>query len=382
MSVANGFPTSTMDDAKMPWFHGKIDREQTERLLRGRSDGTFLIRNSTNFPDGFTLCVAYNAKVEHYRIYLTEHRQYTCDHEEMFDNLIQLVSHYKRDADGLCHRLVTPQVSEAFRLQYESANREERCREFQRAGAIVPRNEVQLGDVIGHGEFGDVLLGMYRGRKVAVKTPKNGLSSDLLNESRIMIDLRHTNLVALVGVVIDDNHDVFMLIEYMANGNLVEFLRSRGRHQVEKDQLLGFAINVADGMSYMESIQLVHRDLAARNVLLDANFNAKISDFGLAQKVGQPALDKGRARLPIKWSSPEALRDGIYSFGRVPYPRIPIQDVVRHVEKGYRMEMPEGCAPLVNELMCECWALEPRARPTFSELVNKLKRISSFLLSN
>ncbi|KAI6192776.1 Tyrosine-protein kinase Abl [Aphelenchoides besseyi] len=357
MSVANGFPTSTMDDAKMP-------------LLRGRSDGTFLIRNSTNFPDGFTLCVAYNAKVEHYRIYLTEHRQYTCDHEEMFDNLIQLVSHYKRDADGLCHRLVTPQVSEAFRLQYESANREERCREFQRAGAIVPRNEVQLGDVIGHGEFGDVLLGMYRGRKVAVKTPKNGLSSDLLNESRIMIDLRHTNLVALVGVVIDDNHDVFMLIEYMANGNLVEFLRSRGRHQVEKDQLLGFAINVADGMSYMESIQLVHRDLAARNVLLDANFNAKISDFGLAQKVGQPALDKGRARLPIKWSSPEALRDG------------PIQDVVRHVEKGYRMEMPEGCAPLVNELMCECWALEPRARPTFSELVNKLKRISSFLLSN
>lgn len=74
----------------------------------------------------------------------------------------------------------------------------------------------------------------------------------------------------------DDGHDVFMLIEYMANGNLVEFLRSRGRHQVDKDQLLSFSMNVADGMAYMEKIQLVHRDLAARNVLLDSNFNAKV----------------------------------------------------------------------------------------------------------
>ncbi|KAI6230073.1 Tyrosine-protein kinase [Aphelenchoides fujianensis] len=317
---ANGFPTTTVDDTKMPWFHGKIDREQTERLLRGRSDGTFLIRNSTNFPDGFTLCVAFNGKVEHYRIYLTEHRQYTCDHEEIFDNLIQLVSHYKRDADGLCHRLVTPHVSDAFRLQYESASREERHREFERAGVIVARSEVQLGDVIGHGEFGDVIAAVYRGRK-----------------ARIMIGLQHQNLVALVGVVMDDNQDVFILTEFMANGNLVEFLRSRGRHQVEKDQLLGFSMNVADGMRYMES------------------------------KTDHRALDKGRAKFPIKWTAPEALRDG------------PIQDVVRHVEKGYRMETPEGTPPLITELMIECWALEARARPTFAELVVKLKRISSFL---
>jgi hypothetical protein len=91
----------------MPWFHSKIDREQTERcqycrqvlilliifrILRGRSNGTFLIRNSTNFPDGYTLCVSFNGKVEHYRIYLTNNNQFTCDHEEFFDNLIQLVS--------------------------------------------------------------------------------------------------------------------------------------------------------------------------------------------------------------------------------------------------------------------------------------------------
>jgi c-src tyrosine kinase len=157
------------------------------RLLRGRNNGTFLIRNSTNFPDGYTLCVAFNGKVEHYRIYLTTNNQYTCDNDEFFPDLIQLVSHYKRDADGLCHRLVTPQVSESFRQQCESANKEDQFREFERAGVLVPRTEIQLGDVIGRGEFGDVLVANYRGRKVAVKTLKNGLSSELLNEAKIMM---------------------------------------------------------------------------------------------------------------------------------------------------------------------------------------------------
>ncbi|CAD5212354.1 unnamed protein product [Bursaphelenchus xylophilus] len=396
MSIRNGaFPTSTVDDSKMPWFHGQITRDQTERLLRGRSDGTFLIRNSTNYPGDFTLCVAYKGKVEHYRIYLVKN-QYTCDHEELFDNLIQLVSHYKRDADGLCHRLVTPQVSEAFRLQCEAANREERLTEFELAGVIIPRNELQLGDVVGHGEFGDVLAGFYHSNRVAVKTLKNGLSSDLLNEARIMIGLKHSNLVGLVGVAMDQTgSEVLMVIEYMANGNLVDFLRSRGRHQVEKEQLLRFSTNVADAMAYMESRYLVHRDLAARNVLLDVNYNAKISDFGLAQKVDQKTVDRGRGKFPIKWTAPEALREGaftnksdvwsygvllweIYSFGRVPYPRIPIQDVVRHIERGYRMEPPEACPTPMNDLMTECWNLSPSERPSFAMIVARLKRHSDF----
>ena len=41
----------------------------------------------------------------------------------------------------------------------------------------------------------------------------------------------------------------------------------------------------------------------------------------------------------------------IYSFGRVPYPRIPLADVVKHVEKGYRMEAPEGCPKSIYDVM-------------------------------
>ena len=53
-----------------PWFHGKISRDEAERLLRpsDSSDGLFLVRESTNFPGDYTLCVCFQNKVEHYRV--------------------------------------------------------------------------------------------------------------------------------------------------------------------------------------------------------------------------------------------------------------------------------------------------------------------------
>uniref|UniRef100_A0A914DG95 Tyrosine-protein kinase n=1 Tax=Acrobeloides nanus TaxID=290746 RepID=A0A914DG95_9BILA len=368
-----------INETQTPWFHGNISREKTEKLLSDRSDGTFLIRNSTNYPGDYTLCVSCNGKVEHYRIY-NLNDQLSCDKEELFDNLTQLVSHYKRDADGLCHRLVTPLVSDAFKRSFQTDNMEEKAQDFKRAGLLIPKTDLILGEVIGHGEFGDVLYGTYLSKQVAVKLLKNGMTSDILNEARFMISLRHRYLVGLIGVVIDESKDVYMLTEYMANGNLVDFLRSRGRHQVEKSQLIRFALNVAEGMAYMELRNLVHRDLAARNVLLDENFIAKISDFGLAQSMNQQIIESVKGKFPIKWTAPEALRHSIFtnksdvwsfgvllweifSFGRVPYPRIPIQDVVRHIEKGYRMEPPENCPLVISNLMTEAWVLEPASRP-------------------
>ena len=47
-------------------------------------------------------------------------------------------------------------MSDAFRQQCESANREDQYKDFERAGVLVPRNDVQLGDVIGRGEFGGI----------------------------------------------------------------------------------------------------------------------------------------------------------------------------------------------------------------------------------
>lgn len=89
------------------WFHGKITREEAENLLKPRTDGLFLIRESTNFPGDYTLCVCFQNKVEHYRV-KTKSGKHTIDDEEFFDNLEKLIEHYKNDADGLCTKLVKP----------------------------------------------------------------------------------------------------------------------------------------------------------------------------------------------------------------------------------------------------------------------------------
>ena len=49
----------------VPWFHGKISRQEAEALLQPREDGLFLVRESSNYPGDYTLCMCYCAKVEH-----------------------------------------------------------------------------------------------------------------------------------------------------------------------------------------------------------------------------------------------------------------------------------------------------------------------------
>ncbi|XP_053960245.1 uncharacterized protein LOC128864550 isoform X1 [Anastrepha ludens] len=363
----------------MPWFHGSITRDEAEHLLQPREDGLFLVRESTNFPGDYTLCVCFQGKVEHYRVKYLENKL-TIDDEEYFENLGQLVAHYEADADGLCTQLIKC---------LPKKGRQEFCinsKDFLDKGWVIPEADLQLRESIGKGEFGDVMLGILRSEKVAVKMLKDeGAVQKFLAEASVMTTLEHENLVKFIGLVFTSKH-IYLVTEYMSKGSLVDYLRSRGRQHITKKDQINFAYDTASGMEYLEAKKVVHRDLAARNVLISEECVAKVSDFGLAREECYN-LDVGK--LPIKWTAPEALKNGrfsnksdmwsfgillweIYSFGRVPYPRIPLNDVVKHVEVGYKMEAPEGCPPEIYEMMRQAWDLNPAKRPTFAELKVKL----------
>ncbi|KAK9876961.1 hypothetical protein WA026_015994 [Henosepilachna vigintioctopunctata] len=345
----------------MPWFHGKISREEAERVLHPRTDGLFLIRESTNFPGDYTLCVCFQNKVEHYRI-KTHDGKHTIDDEEFFDNLEKLIQHYKIDADGLCTQLVSPLYVDDL--------------------CIIPEQELEICESIGRGEFGEVMLGKWKKNKVAVKVLKDSSEAEAI----LMKSLHHENLVNLLGIVRKKDL-LYLVTEFMSKGNLVDYLRSRGRLHVTKKDQINFATDTSAGMEYLEKMHVVHRDLAARNVLIAENGMAKVSDFGLARVDIYAGSES--AKLPIKWTAPEALKYNkfsnksdmwsfgillweIYSFGRVPYPRIPLADVVKHVEKGYKMEAPDGCPPEVYEIMRQAWDLNPDNRPTFHTVKGQL----------
>lgn len=84
--------TSTKQSVRASrWFHGSITRDEAETLLQPREDGLFLVRESTNFPGDYTLCVCFQGKVEHYRVKYLDNKL-TIDDEEYFENLGQLVA--------------------------------------------------------------------------------------------------------------------------------------------------------------------------------------------------------------------------------------------------------------------------------------------------
>ncbi|KAK7116138.1 tyrosine-protein kinase CSK-like isoform X2 [Littorina saxatilis] len=363
----------------MPWFHGKITRPQAEELLKPREDGLFLIRESSNYPGDYTLCVCHGGKVEHYRI-LYRDNQLTIDEESFFRNLDELVQHYLEDADGLCTRLTRPVTKKGGTFGTVS------LQEFKSGGWVINRQDLDIGEAIGKGDFGDVYKGVYKGQPVAIKQlkDKDRGEQSFLQEASVMTSLRHDNLVRLIGVVLGET--IYLVTEFMGKGNLVEYLRSRGRSVITKKDQINFATDTCAAMEYLESKSLVHRDLAARNVLVHDDGKAKVSDFGLA-KFGD--FSQTGMKFPIKWTAPEALRENkftsksdmwsfgillweIYSFGRVPYPRIPLTDVVMHVERGYRMEAPEGCPPEIYSIMKQAWELKPEERPTFKSVLARL----------
>ncbi|CAB4028656.1 tyrosine- kinase CSK-like, partial [Paramuricea clavata] len=285
---------------KMPWFHGRIDRTTAENLLmQNAQDGLFLVRESINYPGDFALCVCYQRKVEHYRV-MYDKDKLTVDEESSFTNLTQLVDHYERGADGLICRLNKPLKKEgtlAVSVDEES---------FKESGWHIPRKDLDLVKVVGHGEFGDVWEGKFNGKRVAVKSLKEeGTSQTFLTEASVMTGLNHRNLVMLLGVTLD-SRPMYIITEFCDKGSLVEYLRSRGRAVITQKDLIGFAKDVAEGMKYLESQNFVHRDLAARNVLLDEKCMAKVADFGHAREKSVSVTGK----LPIKWTAPEALKDG------------------------------------------------------------------------
>ncbi|CAH0561856.1 unnamed protein product [Brassicogethes aeneus] len=360
---------SPLRSSKSPWFHGKISRDDAENLLQPKTDGLFLIRESTNFPGDYTLCVCFQNKVEHYRV-KRQACEITIDDEEFFTNLEDLIDHYKNDADGLCTKLVKP-------LTNDIISNDDLC--------IIPEKELEICEPIGKGEFCEVKLGLWKKNRVAVKVLKDSSEAEAI----LMKSLHHENLVNLLGIV-RKKDQIYLVTEFMSKGSLVDYLRSRGRQHVTKKDQINFAYDTSSGMEYLEQMHVVHRDLAARNVLIAENGRAKVSDFGLARKEKNATSES--AKLPIKWTAPEALKQNkfssksdmwsfgillweIYSFGRVPYPRIPLADVVKHVEKGYKMEAPEGCPSEVYEIMRQAWDLDPNKRPYFREVKSKLYQL-------
>ncbi|XP_056235467.1 megakaryocyte-associated tyrosine-protein kinase isoform X2 [Seriola aureovittata] len=331
----------------MPWFHGKISGPEAVGKLQPAEDGLFLVRESIRHPGDYVLCISVSGDVIHYRVIFQDNKL-TIDHTQYFYNLIDMIEFYSKNKGSIATTLVKPKQKQGTK----SAELE-----LSKTGWLLDITKLTLGENIGEGEFGAVYEGDYMGQRVAVKTIKCDVTAQaFLQETAVMTKLQHKNLVRLLGVIL--HKGLHIVTELMIKGNLVNFLRTRGRSVVSSVQLLRFALV------------------------------AKVSDFGLT-KMDTKVSDN--VKLPVKWTAPEALRKEkfstksdvwsygvllweIFSYGRLPYPKMSLKEVKERVEGGYRMEAPEDCPPGVYSLMTICWEQEPRRRPAFHKLREKLER--------
>ncbi|KAL5207599.1 hypothetical protein ABZP36_032034 [Zizania latifolia] len=186
-------------------------------------------------------------------------------------------------------------------------------------------------NVLGAGGFGCVYKASFDGGLVAAVKRfgcgEHECEKEFENELDLLGSIRHLNIVPLLGFCIHEKNR-FIVYELMENGSLETQLHGPSHGSALNWHIrMKIALDTARGLEYLHehcNPPVIHRDLKTSNILLDSDFNAKISDFGLAVTSGNHSKENLKLSGTLGYVAPEYLLDGklteksdVYAFGVV-----------------------------------------------------------------
>lgn len=255
--------------------------------------------------------------------------------------------------------------------------------------------DLTIGEQVGQGSCGTVYHALWYGSDVAVKVfSRQEYSEDVIfsfrQEVSLMKRLRHPNILLFMGAVTSPER-LCIVTEFLPRGSLFRLLQ-RNMGKLDWRRRIHMALDVARGVNYLHHCNppIIHRDLKSSNLLVDKNWTVKVGDFGLSRLKRETYLTTKTGKGTPQWMAPEVLRNepsdekaDIYSFGvilwelateKIPWDNLNSMQVIGAVGfMNQRLDIPKDVDPQWVAIIESCWHSEPQSRPTFQELVERLR---------
>lgn len=281
--------------------------------------------------------------------------------------------------------------------------------------------------VLGEGGFGSVFKGWIDEHSLGASKPGVGMvvavkrlnqegfqgHREWLAEINYLGQLQHPNLVKLIGYCLEDDHRL-LIYEFMPKGSMENHLFRRGSYfqPLSWSLRMKIALDAAKGLAFLHGAEtkVIYRDFKTSNILLDSNYTAKLSDFGLARD--GPTGDKSHVSTRVMgtygYAAPEYLATGhltaksdVYSFGVVFLEMLSGRRAVDKNRPSGQHSLVEWAKPyLINKrrnfrvldarlegqyslpraqkaanLALQCLSTEPKFRPNMDEVVKALEQL-------
>ncbi|TMW58966.1 hypothetical protein Poli38472_007111 [Pythium oligandrum] len=246
----------------------------------------------------------------------------------------------------------------------------------------------RLGKTLGIGSFGKVKLATHEitGHKVAIKILNRNkirnldMGEKVRREISLLRKMRHPHLIRLYEVI-DTPTDIFMVLEYVAGGELFDYIVSKGR--LSPEEARHFFHQIISGVEYCHFHRIVHRDLKPENLLLDADNNVKIADFGLSNVMQDGEFLRTSCGSP-NYAAPEVISGSLYAgpevdvwscgvilyallCGSLPFDDENIPNLFKKI-RGGMYSLPSHLSELARDLIPRMLVVDPMKRITIPEI--------------